>query len=245
MASPPGDAPEPISTGCPPLDKALARAGGITRGSLLEYVNGSGSSTATSLALLAAQEAGRAGGAIVLVDRARTFYPPAAAAWGIAMDRVVMIHPANEKDELWALDQALRCSHVAAAVGWPQRIDSITFRRFQLAVERSGCLGVMVRPTEAMREPSWADFRMSVSPLMHQDQRSPSNQQGPTSSVHRDSRCWRLQLKILKCRGNVPQKTIKLQVDDRTGEIHEAHASHMATQLAHSKIRTAQKRASA
>lgn len=74
---------------------------------------GSGGGSQT-LALVAAREACRDGKSLVVVDRTRRFYPPAAAAWGIDLSRLIVVHPASEADELWAIDQALRCRGEAA-----------------------------------------------------------------------------------------------------------------------------------
>lgn len=223
---------ECVSTGCKPLDEALSTPqrcstptssphSGIPRGSLIEWLGDGLGNPASVLATVAAREAARAGGVTVFIDRSKTFYPPAAAAWGIDLDRTLIVHPENEKDELWVMDQVMRCAHVAAMVSWPKKLDHLNFRRLQLAGERSGCLGMLIRPLAASREPSWADLRILVSPC------------GFTlnSRAH-----WRIDLKVLRCRDNVRQEEIKLEIDDRTGEIYEAHTSHLAAQLAHPKV---------
>src|SRR5688572_32232769 len=76
-----------VSTGSPPLDQLLP-GGGLRRGSLVEYLSPGAGSGAGTLALAAAREAcrdeeGQSHRAFVIVDQSRTFYPPAAAAWGI------------------------------------------------------------------------------------------------------------------------------------------------------------------
>jgi hypothetical protein len=69
-----------LSTGAPALD-GLLPGGGLRRGSLVEYLSpGVGSGTGT-LALGAAREACVGRRALVVVDRRRTFYPPAAMGW--------------------------------------------------------------------------------------------------------------------------------------------------------------------
>src|SRR5262249_37320388 len=55
---------------------------------------------AATLGLLSAREACREGGVLVVIDRARTFYPPAAAAWGIDLERLIVVRPQNARDEL-------------------------------------------------------------------------------------------------------------------------------------------------
>ena len=127
-----------VSTGCRPFDRFLGRHE-FMRGSLVEWLGDELGSGASVLALVAAREACQDGGTLVVVDRDATFYPPAAAAWQIDLQNTILVRPQNEKDEHWALDQALRCEHVAAVLAWSKRIDGYTFRRLQLAAKTSGC----------------------------------------------------------------------------------------------------------
>jgi hypothetical protein len=81
------------------------------------------------------------GGTIVIVDRSGWFHPPAVLPWlavassaaassrgassGAASSggaRLIVARPAHDDDELWAIDQALRCPGVTAVVAWPQAI---------------------------------------------------------------------------------------------------------------------------
>src|SRR5688572_28208661 len=96
-----------ISTGSPPLERLLP-GGGLRPGSLVEYLSPGAGSGAGTLALAAAREACSDTRTLVVVDRSRTFYPPAAAAWGIDLVRTLVLHPADDAAELWSLDQALR-----------------------------------------------------------------------------------------------------------------------------------------
>jgi hypothetical protein len=102
---------------------------------------------------------------LVLIDRHGTFYPPAAAAWGIPLANIILLRPTNPRDESWALDQALRSPAISAVLAWPHRLDGCAFRRLQLAAESSGTIGVLVRPASARKEPTWADVRLQVGPL--------------------------------------------------------------------------------
>src|SRR5580698_9666805 len=66
-----------FSSGCGALDRILPGQG-LHRGTLIEYLAEIGSG-AVALALIAARQACREGGALVLIDRSRSFHPPAAA----------------------------------------------------------------------------------------------------------------------------------------------------------------------
>jgi hypothetical protein len=171
-----------ISSGCGPLDLLLPEEG-FRWGTLVEWLSAEAGGGAATLAFASAREAGSEGGAVVVFDAAREFYPPAAVRLGIRLENLIVVQAATTADNLWALDQALRCSGVAAAVAWLEKLDGRTFRRLQLAAEEGGGLGLLIRPQEARSEPSWADVRLLVEPL-------PS-----TAGTNR-----RLRIEILRCR---------------------------------------------
>lgn len=183
---------EVVSSGFRPLDSLLP-AGGIRRGSLIEWL--AGGALAGGAATLAAAVACRLARAtqrsqtILVVDRSGWFHPPAVLPWlgrEGSGPQLVVARPARDEDEIWAIDQALRCAGVAAVLAWPrmeaagsglwpaaQRRSppharqqwSIAMRRWQLAARSSGVVGLFVRPAVAQREPSWAEARIAVMPL--------------------------------------------------------------------------------
>lgn len=206
-----------IPTGCTALDRLLGGQG-FERGSLSEWLGDGAGNGASTLALVIARQACQDGGALIVIDRRGTFYPPAAAAWHVDLDNLILVRPQNDKDEHWALDQSLRCEHVAAVLAWPERLDSRTFRRLELAAEASGCLGLLIRPLAAVDKPSWADVRLLVSP------------QASLAG-------WCLRVQLLRLRGGFGEGEIELEIDDRTGEIHETHPGNLATRLAHPTTR--------
>ena len=206
-----------ISSGCLPLDRLLPQRG-FQRRSLVEWIAGGAGSGASLLAMLTARSACRGGGTLVLVDRAQSFYPPAASACQLDLQNTIVVHPTNEKDECWALEQALRCPDVAAVVAWPQRLTSHAFRRLQLAAEHGGSLGLLVRPATARHESSWASVRMLVSPRAVSPRAS---RQG-----------WRLGVELLRCGGCLGTNLVELEIDDQTGEVRGAYPRPLAAQLA-------------
>jgi hypothetical protein len=209
-----------VSSGWPALD-ALLPGHGFFRGSLIEWFSEEPGSGAGSLALTAAREASQEGGAIVILDQRGWFYPPAAAAWGIDLQRLIWLRPPDEAGGLWALDQALRCRAVAAVWADLPRLESRWFRRFQLAVESSGNLGFLLRPAQVRGQPSWAEIQLGV-------------QSRPSSSGRR----WRVEL--LRCRGQGPRGEVEFQLEESSGawspfpksQNHEAHSLSLASPLA-------------
>jgi protein ImuA len=225
---PPGDT-RTISTGSPALDRLLP-AGGLARGSLVEYLSPGPGSGAGTLALAAAREAYREGGALVVVDRSRTFYPPAAGAWGIDLARVLLLHPTDDAAQLWALDQALRCPGVAAVYAPCGSFDVRDFRRLQLAAESGGALGVLVRPAQLRGQPTWADVQWDVGQASRQPRKTLRPPRHPA---------WQLHVALTRCRGGPCGQSIVLELDEPTGlwqEARTAHAPHpvpLPAELAH------------
>jgi len=215
---------EAISTGCEALDR-LMPSGGLERGSLVEWLGAGPGSGAATLALLCARQACASGGALVVLDRQRQVYPPAIAGWGVDLDKVILIYPKSKRDEFWSWDQALRCPAVAAVWGGIDQIDSRQFRRLQLSAEASGGIGLLLRPIEMRRQPTWADVRLLTEPR-------PSN------------RGRQMRVELLRCRGATGGVSVQLELDEWTGhprEVteskHEASSRALAAQLARAKAR--------
>jgi len=203
-----------ISSGCPALDARLPRRG-FSRGTLVEWLAPNDACGAATLALLAAREACRTGGALVVLDRQRRFYPPAAVAWGIELEQLIIVQAATEADELWAFDQALRCPAVAAVWAPCGEIDWRDFRRLQLAAETGGALGLLLRPAALRGQPTWSDVQLLIEPL---------------PAGEKDAGV-RLRLEITRCRGSTGGQVIELVIEE-SGEVREpsyrslASASH-------------------
>jgi hypothetical protein len=171
---------------------------------LVEWVGG-----ATTLSLLAARETCREGGVLVVIDRSQTFYPPAAAAWGVDLERLIVVQPQDARDELWAAVQALRSPVVAALWARIDRLESRAFRRLQLAAEAGRTLGALVRPPSARGQPSWADVRLEVGPLsvVH----SPLHlSHGPRTTDHGRF----VQVRLVHCHSGRAGGTAMLEIDD-------------------------------
>lgn len=196
-----------VSTGAPSLDRCLP-CGGLRCGSLVEYL-GQGAALAFAAADAACQER-----ALVVVDRQQQFYP---AAWKIDLSQTVVIRPANAADELWALDQALRCPGVGAVVVRCGQLDQRNFRRLQLAAESGGTLGLLVRPAQFRGRPTWADVQWFVEPQPSRD------------------RC-RLRVELVRCRGGTGGSSVILELDDTNTwrEVDYANSLHPSAGMADS-----------
>jgi len=111
-------------------------------------------------------------GAVVWVMRRDDLHAPGLAGLGFPVDRLILVRARDEAEALWALEDALGSGGVAAAIGEIEAVDLTAGRRLQLACERSGATGVVVRrrpfggPPSARREAagSAAASRWRVAP---------------------------------------------------------------------------------
>jgi hypothetical protein len=229
-----------VSTGCTVLNRLLPERG-FRCGSLVEWLSPGEATGAGTLALLTAREACRGGGLVIVLDRRREFFPPAAVRLGIDPEQLLVVHADNAADHDWAMDQALRSASAAAVLAWPERLDDRTFRRWQLAAQQSGCLGLLLRPEAARNEPSWADARLWVEPLPTacatagpQAVPSPNLQNALLASKwHTQSskrRC--LRIIVLRCRGGAAGRGLDVEFDDETYRMYPLEERRLQMQLA-------------
>ena len=213
-----------LSTGIAPLD-AILPGRGFCPGTLVEWLSeGDGSCAGTLLFQIAARIVQRNGN-LVVVDPAGEFYPPAANRLGIELRRTLVVRPHNDRDAFWALEQSLRCSGVAVVVGCLSQIDDRVFRRLQLAVERGGGLGLLLRAARFRSQPSWADARLHVAPLS--PQRRARSITGDAMAA--GGRGRRLRVELLRSnRGS--SCCLELERTDETGTV------HLVTELATTKV---------
>jgi hypothetical protein len=79
-------------------------------------------------------------------DPDRTLYPPAIAAM-VSLNRLYIVYP-GPADVIWTAAECLRCPGVGVVVATlPARMTRVEARRIQLAAERGGGVGLMLRPT--------------------------------------------------------------------------------------------------
>ena len=206
-----------ISTGDLALDKLFPR-GGLQRGTLVEWLAEHPGSGVGMLALMVARRCSE-GRAIVIMDRARRFYPPSVASWGMDLENLLVLRPRSESEELWALEQVLRSPSVGAVWAPLARIDVREFRRLQLAAENGGAVGMLVRPADVRGEPSWAEAQFLVRPRA-----SPAG--------------WRLHVEVTRSRGGTSGRSVELEINYQTGmaqnviKSHDAHPLHPIAKLA-------------
>lgn len=192
--------PEIVPTGLDGFDNLLP-AGGIRAGTLVEWLAAGDGTGAGTLALTVASRLLRGRAALVVIDEPRRFHPPAAVRMGLELCDMIVVHPQGTNDTLWALEESLGCRGVAAVMCWIDRLDSVSFRRLQLAAEAGGGTGLLLRPAQIRRHPSWADVRLLVQPV-------------PVVNSSAESLGRRLRITMLSCRGGQSGGNLVVDIDD-------------------------------
>ena len=200
--------------GIGPIDRLLG--GGVRLGSLVAWHGWGRGHGATTLALRMAR--GVCGGQkrLVVVERESGFYPPAAVAWGIRPDEMIIVRCTTAEDELWSVEQALRCRAVGAVLAWPKRLNDRQLRRWQLAAERAGSVGLLVRDGRRQRGGYAVETCLYVRPL--------AGQHG----------CWRFRVERLRGRNRSSGACVHLEIDEATGTIRETLPGGVVAELADS-----------
>lgn len=175
----------------------------LRAGSIIEWLTtepGAGARTA-SFRMVSRCIAGH--GAFVIVDPSGETYTPAMTGWGLDPARILFLRPASLREACWGIEQCLRCPGVSATWAWiDRRLPTAVHRRWKLAAESGGGLGLLFRPDSARREPAWADLRLRVTPL--------SGGQG-------DAR--RIRIDVLYRRGGLGGHAQVWEIDHATGDL--------------------------
>ena len=155
-----------LATGFAELDAQLP-GGGWPRGALTELlVDGSGLGE-ISLLLPALFRLREEGGWTLLVAPPHPLHAPAWAAAGADLAKLLVASPADERDALWAMEQALTSGAPGAVLGWAPRLDGRAVRRLQVAAAASPAATFLFRPLAAAREPSAAPLRLALAASSH------------------------------------------------------------------------------
>ncbi|RDJ04023.1 ImuA family protein [Rhizobium grahamii] len=161
--------------GVPEIDQILP-GGGLAYGALHEFSGGgAGAVDGAAAALFAAGIAARTRGTIVwCLTRPDLFFPALAQA-GLHPNRVIFVEGDKEEDVLSSMEEALGYGGLGAVVGELVRLPMVSSRRLQLAAEKTGTMGIVVRrwrrQTEAndFGQPTASVTRWRVSVLPSQE----------------------------------------------------------------------------
>jgi len=150
-----------VSSSFPQIDAWLPRAGFVL-GSFVELLQDTAGVGAYSIALKWAQHTAALKPAWAVVDTESTFNPAVADAYGWDLQKLVLVR-ASHQDAGWSFAQLLRSKDIGACFWASSSMDNMVFRRLQLAAERGGGLGFVIRPMSALRKPCWGSLRIQVT----------------------------------------------------------------------------------
>ena len=129
-------------------------------------------------------------------------YAPALGRFGIRSDRLLMVHPKNHADALWAAEQAARSGTCSAVLIWLDegRLKNSETRRLQVAAKQGSSLACLFRPTQAAKHASAAELRVALHSV------SPTPKEASQNSYSH------MQVDVLKRRGGWAVDNIDLQL---------------------------------
>lgn len=225
-----------LSCGVQDWDRLLP-GGGLAPGTLVEWVEQDAASGAGWLSLLAAKSLVDSQpdreGRMVVIDTDGTFYPLAAMAAGLSLERLLIVQPANLADGLWAADQALRNPAVSVVWGVLPVLDDRQARRLQLAAEIGETMGLWLRPAKALSEPSWADVRWFVrgvqKPAEVQAKQNQAIHTTNSQMNHSDASRY-LETRLVRCRGGRPGTSLTLRIDS-SGKVHHVQSKRQTAAM--------------
>ncbi|MEW5248047.1 translesion DNA synthesis-associated protein ImuA [Microbulbifer discodermiae] len=153
-----------ITTGYRSLD-ALLSGHGWPRGATTELLADQSGIGELSLLLPALAELTRDGQMVVLVNPPHIPYAPALAAAGVQLDRLLILHPRGQRDQLWAMEQSLQAGCCGALLSWQPSREATDrdLRRLQIAARQGDCLHFHFRPGSCAAAPSPASLRLQLS----------------------------------------------------------------------------------
>lgn len=172
---------------------ALLPGGGLPRGALTEIVIAREGIGELSLLLPALARATEDERWLVFVAPPHVPYAPALARAGVNLARVLIVHPRNAQEGLWAVEQALRAGTASMVLAWLAHADPKALRRLQLAAEAGDSLGVLYRSARGIDETSPVALRLKLEP---------ASLEGARVAVN-----------ILKRRGGWPTGPVMVEVD--------------------------------
>jgi cell division inhibitor SulA len=141
--------PFAISSGSDDLDLALPQGGWKTQ-AINEFISSQAQINplkmlAPTLATLSQQ-----GRWIVLIGAPKSEIKQLLTEYAIASNKVLLVHPKDQVDALWAMEQALMTGTSSAVLGWPGAIDERDIKRLQIAAKRSSALAFIFNQSQAV-----------------------------------------------------------------------------------------------
>lgn len=156
-----------VGTGYGVLDAQLP-GGGWPVGGLVEVLQAPFAHNEWRLLLPALRHAARPG-TVALVGAPHVPFGPGLAGQGLAPDRLLRVDTPVPQARLWATEQALRCTGMAAVLAWLPQARAEQLQRLQMAAASHAQLLFVMRPAPTHRQASPAVLRLQVALVMVTD----------------------------------------------------------------------------
>lgn len=104
-------------------------------------------------------------GICLWISTGRKLFPPSLMKFNTEPHQVIFIDVQQEKDVLWAMEEALKCKGLVAVVAEVQEISIVQSRRLQLAVESSKVTGFLIRNDPRKLGSTTCVARWQITPL--------------------------------------------------------------------------------
>ncbi len=103
--------------------------------------------------------------ASIWISPSQNIFVPALSTFGIKPDKIIFIELKNQKEILWAMEEALKCEGLAAVIGEIPELSFNISRRLQLAVEQSRVTGFIIRNNPRKLETTACIARWQITSL--------------------------------------------------------------------------------
>jgi hypothetical protein len=136
-----------FATGLPAIDQLLSSQR-FTIGAIHEVLVESARFSPLAFLILLARSASIKTKSIAWLDPRNEIYPPGLLAAELPIDRLLLLRP-SPADLIRVMAECCRCKGIGATVATIARMNQVEARRLQLAVERGGGIGLLVRTQQS------------------------------------------------------------------------------------------------
>lgn len=101
----------------------------------------------------------------VWISTSRKLFPASLRTFNVDPERIIFMDVSKEQDVLWIMEEALKCNGLSAVVAEINTLNLTDSRRLQLAVEKNGVTGFILRKDERKAVSNIATARWRITPL--------------------------------------------------------------------------------
>ncbi|WP_407430640.1 ImuA family protein [Arcticibacter sp.] len=112
------------------------------------------------------------GAGCVWISTSRKLYPASLRTFNVDPERIIFMDVSKEQDVLWIMEESLKCDALCAVVAEINSLNVTESRRLQLAVEKNGVTGFILRknPRKAISNIATARWRISPLPSYNEEE---------------------------------------------------------------------------